>query len=32
MKLVFDTNGNEKQKDMARAWLDHNITDIVYGG
>jgi hypothetical protein len=32
MKLVFDTNGNEKQKDMARAWLDPNITDIVYGG
>lgn len=32
MKLIFDTNGNEKQKDMARAWLDPNITDIVYGG
>jgi phage terminase large subunit len=32
MKLIFDTNGNEKQKDMARAWLDPSITDIVYGG
>jgi phage terminase large subunit len=32
MKLIFDTNGNEKQKDMARAWLDPNISDIVYGG
>jgi hypothetical protein len=32
MKLVFDTNQNEKQKEMARAWIDPNITDIVYGG
>jgi phage terminase large subunit len=32
MKLIFNTNGNEKQKDMARAWLDPAITDIVYGG
>jgi len=32
MKLIFDTNGNEKQKEMARAWLDPNISDIVYGG
>jgi hypothetical protein len=32
LKLTFDTNGNEKQKEMARAWLDPNITDIVYGG
>jgi hypothetical protein len=32
MKLIFHTNGNEKQKDMARAWLDPNISDIVYGG
>jgi phage terminase large subunit len=32
MKLVFNTNGNDKQKEMARAWIDPNITDIVYGG
>jgi hypothetical protein len=32
MKLVFDTNGNDKQKEMARAWIDPSITDIVYGG
>lgn len=32
MKLVFDTRGNEKQKEMARAWIDPSITDIVYGG
>ncbi len=32
MKLVFDTNGNEKQKDLARAWLNQDISDIVYGG
>lgn len=32
MKLLFNTNGNEKQKDMARAWLDQTVTDIVYGG
>lgn len=32
MKLIFDTNGNDKQKEMARAWIDPAITDIVYGG
>ena len=32
MKLIFDTSGNDKQKEMARAWLDPNISDIVYGG
>jgi len=32
MKLTFDTRGNEKQKACARAWIDPNITDIVYGG
>lgn len=32
MKLSFDTHGNEKQKDCARAWIDPNITDIYYGG
>jgi len=32
MKLTFDTCGNEKQKDCARAWLDNSIEDIIYGG
>lgn len=32
MKLQFDTHGNDKQKACARAWIDPNITDIVYGG
>ena len=32
MELTFNTNGNEKQKDVARAWLDPTVTDIVYGG
>lgn len=32
MKLLFDTKGNEKQKECCRAWADDSITDIVYGG
>lgn len=32
MKLEFDTHGNEKQKEAARAWVDPAIADIVYGG
>ena len=32
MELIFDTKGNEKQKEVCRAWLDPSITDIVYGG
>jgi phage terminase large subunit len=32
MKLIFETNGNEKQKQAARAWLDPAISDIVFGG
>ncbi len=32
MKLIFDTRGNEKQKDCVRAWCDPDATDIVYGG
>lgn len=31
-KLQFDTHGNNKQKECARAWIDPNIKDIVYGG
>lgn len=32
MKLLFDTNGNEKQKQVCRYWIDEHVTDIVYGG
>jgi hypothetical protein len=32
MEVVFDTNGNEKQKEVCRAWTDSQITEIVYGG
>jgi phage terminase large subunit len=32
MKLVFDTNGNEKQKQVAKYWIDKTTDDIVYGG
>jgi hypothetical protein len=32
MEVVFNTYGNEKQKDVARLWVDNTTTDIVYGG
>lgn len=32
MEIIFDTRGNQKQKDCVRAWIDPTITDIVYGG
>ncbi|HYH13575.1 MAG TPA: phage terminase large subunit, partial [Flavisolibacter sp.] len=32
MKLIFDTNNNDKQKQVAREWLNPDVTDIVYGG
>lgn len=32
MILTFDTFGNEKQKQVARYWIDKTTTDIVYGG
>jgi phage terminase large subunit len=31
-KLVFDTHGNDKQKQVARYWIDKETSDIVYGG
>lgn len=31
MKLTFDTS-SDKQKQAAKAWIDPNITDIVFGG
>jgi phage terminase large subunit len=32
MEIEFNTNGNSKQEEMVKAWLDPHITDIVYGG
>ncbi len=32
MKLVFDTNGNDKQKECVKAWNDPNVIEITYGG
>jgi phage terminase large subunit len=32
MILTFDTKGNDKQKECAKAWLNDEITEIVYGG
>lgn len=32
MKLLFDTYGNEKQKDAARFWVDNETSEIIYGG
>jgi len=32
MQLRFNTHGNEKQKQVARYWIDNTTTDIVYGG
>lgn len=32
MNIQFDTNGNERQKDVCRAWKDDEISEIVYGG
>lgn len=32
MKLVFDTNGNEKQKKCIEAWVNPSISEIIYGG
>ena len=30
--LVFDTQGNDKQKEVARLWVDQTTSDIAYGG
>lgn len=32
MNITFNTNGNEKQKEVCRAWLNNEVSDIVYGG
>jgi hypothetical protein len=30
--LIFDTRGNEKQKEVCQYWSDEVTTDILYGG
>lgn len=32
MKLVFDTHGNDRQKEAIIAWADNTTTDIFLGG
>jgi len=32
MKILFDTQGNEKQKEAVKYWIDDTTTGIVYGG
>lgn len=32
MEIEFNTNGNAKQLQCAKAWLNPDISDIVYGG
>ena len=32
MKLLFDTNENEKQKQAAKYWIDNETFEIIYGG
>lgn len=32
MRLTFDTQGNEKQKEVCSYWNNDEVTDIVYGG
>lgn len=32
MKVVFDTHGNDKQKEVVKLWINKTTTDIVYGG
>ncbi len=32
MEVVFDTCGNDKQKEVARYWIDDIVEDVVYGG
>jgi len=32
MELTLNVHGNDKQLEAVNAWIDPNITDIVYGG
>lgn len=32
MEINFNTNGNDKQKEVCKLWVNNYTTDIVYGG
>lgn len=32
IEVIFDTHGNDKQKEAARYWIDAETFDIAYGG
>lgn len=32
MEIVFDTHGNDKQKQACIAWADDSVSDLVFGG
>jgi len=32
MTICFNTHGNDRQEEVARHWLDDEVTDIAYGG
>lgn len=32
MDIIFDTKGNVKQKQAVQAWIDPNVSEVVYGG
>lgn len=32
INVIFDSHGNERQKEVCRLWLDPTVNDIVYGG
>ena len=32
MQITFDTNGNDKQKEVCKLWVDPVVADIAYGG
>jgi phage terminase large subunit len=32
VKIVFDTHGNDKQKEVCRYWVDPDVSEIDYGG
>jgi hypothetical protein len=32
MEIIFDTNGNDKQKQVAKYWVDKDTRVVVYGG
>lgn len=32
MEIIFDTRGNERQKEVCQHWTDDSVTEEVYGG